>query len=520
MAILRKFTRRFLNEDMNNLRILFILTSILLSFNIGAVTVSKEEALQKALTFLQCPDKQASISLFTITGEAEMYKVITKNGWVLLSTEKNVKPILAYSHEPTFPDSEDMPDGLKWLFSHYEDAIAYAKQHPQEYNNVDTWNNTRSELSNTRDTICLTRLGEIQWGQCRNNSYSIYCENIYNKYCPTFHYPCCDRTYTGCGAVALGQVLWYYQWPHAGLIPNQMLNDNGQVSSESSYRFYNWSIMPNVIYSTTPTYMVNEVAALLRDCGYATYMQYGTDESNTTVDNIESALRNRFGYSQAYSLFRGTYVGNWVNLMKNEIRNGRPVIYRGEHPAKGNTGVGHFFVLFGFEDNYFMINWGWRGAWNTTYCTLDSLCVNSTHYNNGHYAIVNIQPTYPFCTPITILPHNEWNTNFLIQRGGGITIGNRIVTDNMRGGILSGDYVRLTNGFRINQGASVLIGIRDMNCDDREVLLAPANSETTTDVPFEQDGKKFIDVNKFFRNGQLFIQRGDKTYTVTGQEIK
>ena len=134
-----------------------------------ASPIAKNVALQKALNFLACTDRQATIDTVSISGSAYMYKVATNKGWVLLSTESSITPILAYSTEENFPHIEDMPDGMKWLFSYYEDAISYAKQHPNEsasFNNWDTDSNERS-----MDTVFLARLGQVSWGQSYNNDY-------------------------------------------------------------------------------------------------------------------------------------------------------------------------------------------------------------------------------------------------------------------------------------------------------------------------------------------------------------
>jgi len=480
----------------------------ILSFQyIRAVSVSENEAINHALTFLSCDDSRATIDVFSVSGKADMYKVITNKGWVLLSTEKAVKPILAYSLVDPFPDIEDMPDGMKWLFSSYEDAISYAKQHPENLNVHNEWENDEDIHHITRNLVLLSRLKDVKWGQCRNNDYS--CLTTYNKFCPTFHNSCsCGNTLAGCGAVALGQVLWYYQWPHWGLIPEQMLNDNGLVSSSQIYKFYNWNLMPDSISSTTPTMMVDEIAAFLRDCGYAEHMEYGPNVSNTYVDSIRHALIHNVGYTNVLKKSRSSYGGDWVVLMKRELLNGRPIIYRG-----GNPNGGHFFILHGFAANHFVINWGWNGNWNSTFCTLDSLNVGGTHYNDGHYALINIAPVYPTCSPITIPSSDVWNNNFLVKNGGGINIGNRTVTNTMQGGIISGDYIRLTSGFQINEGANVLITIRDMHCNNSDELSVSSESEIIKYAPQKRDeADDTPQMTKFIRDGQLFILRDGILY--------
>ena len=72
------------------------------------------------------------------------------------------------------------------------------------------------------------------------------------------------------------------------------------------------------------------------------------------------------------------------------------------------------------------------------------------------------------------------------------------------------------NGYLISEVVSMLK-------DDGEWLLLNKNTyyyhgyNTAIDY-IETSGNALS--TKFFRNGQLFIQRGDKTYTVTGQEVK
>ena len=74
-----------------------ILLLTLFSLHLSATTVSKQEALQKALVFLSSKDRNASIDTFSIQGRAEMFKVLTSDGWCLMSSETGVVPVVAYS---------------------------------------------------------------------------------------------------------------------------------------------------------------------------------------------------------------------------------------------------------------------------------------------------------------------------------------------------------------------------------------------------------------------------------------
>lgn len=138
-------------------------TLVLLCINVHANTISKTDALQKAKSFLSAKDNKASVETYSILGKAEMYKVVTDEGWCLLSSEKSVKPVLAYSTIDNFPSDEEMPEGMKWLFSLYEEIIAYAKEHAEEDGGRNIWetddNQYNSPLSNRTETVYLSRLG-------------------------------------------------------------------------------------------------------------------------------------------------------------------------------------------------------------------------------------------------------------------------------------------------------------------------------------------------------------------------
>ena len=109
----------------------------------------------------------------------------------------------------------------------------------------------------------------------------------------------------------------------------------------------------------------------------------------------------------------------------------------------------------------------------------------------------------------------------MIQNGGGINVGNRTITSGMHGGILSGEYVKLTSGFKVNAGAEVNIAVRDMHCDDRVELYESDGNENEWRTPQRHEiTNEESSARKFISDGQLYILRGGKTYTITGMEIE
>lgn len=95
-------------------------------------------------------------------------------------------------------------------------------------------------------------------------------------------------------------------------------------------------------------------------CGYSVKMGYSTSFSSAWITSIRPAMIKYFGYDpdmQYVERFNFT-VNQWNDMMYNELREGRPVIYGAMTPE----GSGHCFIIDGYEKgDFFHINWGWSG---------------------------------------------------------------------------------------------------------------------------------------------------------------
>jgi hypothetical protein len=137
--------------------------------------------------------------------------------------------------------------------------------------------------------------------------------------------------------------------------------------------------------------------------------------------------------------------------------------------------------------------------------------------------VMNIYPNYPSCNSIIISATDIWATNFNVQNGGEITIGDRTIINGMNGVILSGESVKLTAGFKIEAGARVYIDVKDMHCNDERGISNIFGSEEAsniTHVPLKKNFKNIPIAEKVFQNGHFRIQIGDKEYNATGERIK
>ncbi len=408
-----------------------------------------------------------------------MYLVsMPDSGWVLVSGDERVAPILAVSYMGSFPTEEDMPPAMRNLLEDYANEIIYIQDsisdspvHPQWATLESTTYTTQSFESGygsdiyTPGTGLLNRpnRGEVRWnqGQCEGAYKDWYCDYAYNKFCPDWYTPVCGRTYVGCTAVAMAQIMWYWQWPHTAYIYDD-IETNGDPKGNRTLHLYDWSIMPHQLTPSTPMKAVDMVAGFLRDCGYACKMKYKSNGSSATLENAMEALENVFAYENDIDYRTKFWTIKWEVKLREEINHGRPVLYAGY-----NDDGGHAFVVDGYSDsdpNLFHINWGWGGRKNDYFC-LSSLCPPGHNYNDDQEALLGIQPA-PCCDP--------YNTNGVktIRYGThGALIVDTSVEPGEIGAYYSGTSVTLKHGFHAKAGSKVHVAIQHFPCDG----IAPAS---------------------------------------------
>ena len=500
---------------------IFILVGlgILTCQNVSSQFVSQETAQRVAENFFASLRQSNShrtmiIHTFGRNDQPTMYAFSTPNGWVLVAGDRRFEPILAYSDgNNSFPADEEMPPVMLYMLEWYSAQINSLRNNDVHREYQPQWNVYMDDSLNipSRNVIIsplLTRNGnENIWRGSGNNGSSPDIAKSYNKFCPAVSNTSqiCDHAVVGCVAIAMSQVMWYWKWPHAAIVSNDIGNE--------LLRLYNWDLMPYRLVNSSTIAEADMTANLLHDVGVSVNMNYGCSNSLANPSLISYALRNKFGYNADNMKYRHNYTNSeWLNMLKNELNSLRPVIYGGYTATSG-----HCFVIDGYDsNNMFHINNG-DGNLSTSYYTLDAI-----QYNINQDMFTNVYPNYPSCSPITIPSSDSWATNFYIQNGGGINVGNRTITSSMHGCILSGEYVKLTSGFKVNAGATVFIDIKDMHCGstreeiansfvDQEPNFAPQRNNLPNNMPITR---------KILRDGQLYIEREGKVYTITGQEVK
>lgn len=355
-----------------------VLLCIFMVVKLSAEQVVLNEALKKAQAFM--PGKKFELAA-TATSRANQvrvpqpfyaFNVEEDGGFVLVSGDDRTIPILGYSNSGSIK-MEDLPDNLHFWLDSYEQQIKSIDDGGQPV----TWS-TSMDMRRIIKPLLQTK-----WNQTEP----------YNSHCPVDKNSG-ETCVTGCVATALAQVLYYYKWPEKGrlLLPYRTSGTDILVPYLKATEF-RWDLMKlEYAYNDTTSEAADAVAALMRYCGQAMKMDYGTDMSGASLD--VNVLKEVFDYSSDLrKIYRSQYTDadEWDDAVYQELSEGSPVLYDG-YPTEGD---GHQFVCDGYDGKgYFHINWGW-GGYSDGYFLL-SVCNpyenGQEGFANGQTAVVGMQP--------------------------------------------------------------------------------------------------------------------------------
>ncbi|MBQ2573371.1 MAG: C10 family peptidase, partial [Bacteroidales bacterium] len=285
----------------------------------------------------------------------------------------------------------------------YTDEIQYTIDNQQ---NADIeiqqqWEQLLSDTSLVpKDGTVIVRplLGGNKWNQTR----------YYNNLCPadaTGNVAYGGHAAVGCGALVMGQVMRYWQYPTTGTGSHSYNSSNyGTLSANFGATTYHYESMTDQLtLSNHPDSCMEAIATLLYHCGVAVNMNYGPSASVANSNKIVSALSTYFRYPTTIRYIeRGNLSSTaWLNYLKGELDEGAPFMYGGS----GSNG-GHVWTCDGYrDDNYFHFNWGWGGQQNGYYALTNC----STYgFNSNHAIIIGIRGPE---LPTNIEEHSTQNIN-------------------------------------------------------------------------------------------------------------
>ncbi|MGB4776667.1 MAG: C10 family peptidase [Daejeonella sp.] len=318
----------------------------------------------------------------------------TGGGFAILSADRRTVPVLAFSETNTFK-TDIVPAGVdEWLYNtrvgieelraanipyKQQDKVQILKKSSRDERTIVQQNENPGPGDEPPMPECEDMFGQVgpllstQWGQGSG----------YNNVCPQLgcSAPSNGRAYTGCVAVAMAQVMKYYQFPT---------------------NLYNWNNMPDD--SPSPT-----TAFLMRSAGNSVDMEYGCDSdggSGAYTSKIPNAFKYAYGYTgnMQYVNYED---GIGFDLVKHELNLSRPVIFRGGRNGGGLFPYkdGHTWVCDGYIQSYtcpvngygesgytyLHMNWGWGGNYDDWYGCFNFTNGNGT-YNYKNKIVIGIHP--------------------------------------------------------------------------------------------------------------------------------
>lgn len=358
-------------------------TFAILSLLLAATCFAKEVTQSEAVEVAQRMMKQKNVSVTQVSlvtpvvfnGKRAYYAVqFQSGGWVLVSADDVVAPVIGYSENGSFPVL-NMPDNMRgWLDLGAEQANELKKLTNKRNS---AWD--KAEVLPMAASDKVSPLIKVQWNQT----------SPYNAYCPSKNGS--SRAVVGCVAVGMAQAMSVARYPE---------RPEGKVS-------YNSSVYGSIVcdFSKEPAYNWSEIisgennkdgaARLLWHCGAATKMDYSPSGSGTQTSYVASALKNYFGYSKSVTyISRSDYSDKeWNSTILSELKEGRPIVYCG-FPSDGTAG--HCFNLDGYNGTFYHVNWGWGGA-GDAYFSLDNLAAQVVvggdvmAFTEGHGMVIGIK---------------------------------------------------------------------------------------------------------------------------------
>ena len=351
-------------------------------FIVNAGPVSEKQALEKARQFM--PGKSFSMSNTASHARTDnagvtpyyIFNAGDNGGFVIVSGDDRTKAILGYSDNGAI-DVNNLPDNVEGWLDYYAAAISSLGDSPVE-------SGTRTQASRGN----IAPLIQTTWGQ--GSPYNGQC--VFDG----------DQCVTGCVATAMAQVVNYYQYPNkvAAIDGYELYNydDNGNITSVRyhipalSSTTLDWKNICDSYgyYDERTDAQKAAVATLMRYCGQSVQMSYGPSSSGAVTGYIARSLVQYFGYAEGVQmLYRSSYETDeeWENIIYQELSGKHPIVYSGRR-----EGSGHAFVVDGYKDGLYHVNWGWSGSCDGYF---ELTVMNATPervYNMNHGAIIGARP--------------------------------------------------------------------------------------------------------------------------------
>ncbi len=311
-------------------------------------------------------------------------------GFIVLPADDRLKPVLAYS-EVTIFDTTGIPENilLDYLIvdltqrfrALQQNAIAqtYADSARQMWKHLLEGNlSPAAPQPQPEYNVEIGPLIETHWTQGIQGGY-----NVFNYYTPN-HYSC------GCVALAMAQLLKYYDWPPVGTRSHSYYENGRYHYVDFSSTYYQWGLMLYTYSYGSRSANRKAAGRLTYHCGVAVDMEYGYNGSTASTQDVPYALYTYFRHSGVY-VYRSSSTF-WSRLNDN-LLDRRPT----QLSIKSSSGVGHSVNVDGIRYNYggtkyYHLNMGWGGSGDAWYDISDGFYSGGVYWSTINGVVLDVLP--------------------------------------------------------------------------------------------------------------------------------
>ncbi len=361
------------------LKPLVLLMCVIMSMDMAAAGIDAAGARTRALQFLNSQQrnilsanpKQLSL-VHTEKSKADarladyyVFNADDGSAFVIVAGDDRAAGVLACGNHAI--DMDDVPCNMQWMLDHYSKQMDYLRAHPE----------VPVMAAAGQNSVVVSPLVSCTWNQRAP---------FYNQ-CPTSGTQHC---LTGCVATAMAQVMYYWKYPaQAPALDGYTSEVNGATVDALPGGTFDWDNMLDVYPTNATAQQKDAVAMLMRYCGQACHMGYGTSASGAYSDDELEGMKT-FGYNNdAVLLDRDDFTADeWAAMIEQQLAAGCPILYGGVDADKN---AGHAFVVDGCGGGMYHINWGWSGS-GDGYFVLDAFTTMNLQYSSEQQMLYQVYP--------------------------------------------------------------------------------------------------------------------------------
>ena len=383
---------------MKNFCMIFLSFAIYLSAAIVPVERAQKVAMNYYTNYAPSAEKGNNVQKILTKEYMEQptwYVVQFTKGWVIVSADDAVRPILGYSFDGKIDDDlNNLQNPFVHRFSFYDRQIVHnvrEKGYVDEKSKAD-WkdieNNRFPDLSSSKR---MNALLETEWHQ----------RYPFNAACP-------EGSITGSVATAMTQIMRYHQSPRTGFGLTYYTDDSGDITGLhyiSDYHdfYYDWSLMTTLDGNDLTQQEIDELAEINYHTGVSVYTDYNTESATASLEDAAAAFDGHFGYGGLD--YGPVYVNldsiitdpsSYYETIMENLDDNTPLLWG----SSGGEDISYAFVLDGYHIDTensiyeYHFNWGWGGDFNGWF-RLDDLTPGSSNYTSSQECVRHLIPYWP-----------------------------------------------------------------------------------------------------------------------------